>query len=67
LAAAAAAAVWDRKLVATALHATVPRTASPIEPPTCWPTLTRLEFVFKNLFLAERPVVPVTRNGSAVR
>ena len=24
-------------LVATALHATVPSTASPIDPPTCWP------------------------------
>jgi hypothetical protein len=39
----AAEAVWDRKLLATALRATVPRMASPIEPPTCWPTSSRLE------------------------
>src|SRR6201999_1407246 len=31
------------RLVANALHATVPRMASPIEPPTCWPVLSRLE------------------------
>ena len=29
-------------LFATAVHATVP-TASPIEPPTCWPVFSRLE------------------------
>jgi hypothetical protein len=39
----AAAAAWDRRLLATALQATVPRTASPIEPPTCCPTLIRLD------------------------
>src|SRR5580698_9694244 len=39
----AAAAAADRRLVATVLHATVPRTASPIEPPTCWPTLSMLD------------------------
>jgi hypothetical protein len=39
----AAAAAWDRGLLATALHATVPTTASPIDPPTCRPTLTRLD------------------------
>src|SRR5580693_7622221 len=39
----AAAAAWDRWLLATALQATVPTTASPIEPPTCRPTLFRLE------------------------
>ena len=27
-------------LLATALHATVPRIASPIEPPTCWPVFS---------------------------
>ena len=27
-------------LVATALHATVPRIASPIDPPTCWPVFS---------------------------
>ena len=32
-----------RRLLATALQATVPTTASPIEPPTCCPTLTRLD------------------------
>ena len=37
MAAAAAAATCEWTLFATALHATVPRIASPIEPPTCWP------------------------------
>ena len=40
---AVAAAAWERRLLATALQATVPRIASPIAPPTCCPTLTRLE------------------------
>src|SRR5260370_9591622 len=36
----AAAATCEWMLVATALHATVPRIASPIDPPTCWPTFS---------------------------
>src|SRR6476661_1774951 len=39
-AAAAAAAACEWTLFATALHATVPRIASPIEPPTCWPVFS---------------------------
>ena len=29
-------------LLATTVQATVPSTASPIEPPTCWPVLRKL-------------------------
>src|SRR5271166_3630163 len=43
LAAAAAAAACACRLFATALHATVPSTARPSAPPTCWPVLSRLE------------------------
>src|SRR5258708_2798420 len=39
----AAAVFCDRRLLANVLHATVPSTASPIEPPTCWPVLSRLD------------------------
>ena len=38
-----AATVWLLTLLDTALHATVPSSASPIEPPICCPVLTRLE------------------------
>ena len=31
---------WPSASRATALHATVPRIASPIDPPTCWPTFS---------------------------
>src|SRR6185437_5559246 len=40
LAAAVAAATCAWMLLATALHATVPRIASPIDPPTCWPVFS---------------------------
>src|SRR5262249_50782884 len=33
---------WAWMLLATAVQATVPSTASPIEPPTCWPVLRML-------------------------
>lgn len=33
-------ATWEWMLLATALQATVPRMASPIDPPTCWPTFS---------------------------
>jgi hypothetical protein len=39
----AAAAARDRRLLAAVLQATVPRMASPIELPTCCPTLIRLD------------------------
>ena len=42
-AAAASAATWLRALFDTTVQATVPSTASPIAPPTCWPVLSRLE------------------------
>src|SRR6478672_4140282 len=40
LAEAAAAAACEWMLFATALHATVPRMARPIDPPTCWPVFS---------------------------
>src|ERR1700760_5039947 len=40
---AAAAASWVLTLFATAVQATVPSSASPIAPPTCWAVLSRLE------------------------
>jgi hypothetical protein len=42
-AAAAACATWVLTLSATAVQATVPSSASPIAPPTCWAALSRLE------------------------
>ena len=42
-AAAAAWATWCLTLLDTAVQVTVPRAASPIAPPTCWPVLSRLE------------------------
>ena len=36
----AAAAACEWRLVDTALHATVPRMARPIDPPTCWPVFS---------------------------
>src|SRR6201982_2107913 len=39
----AAAATWVLTLFATAVQATVPSSASPIAPPTCWAVLSRLE------------------------
>src|SRR5690242_15557401 len=39
----AACATWVLMLSATAVQATVPSSASPIAPPTCWAVLSRLE------------------------
>ena len=39
----AARAAWLRALSAATVQAAVPRTARPMEPPTCWPVLSRLE------------------------
>lgn len=41
--AAAACATWVLMLSATVVQATVPSSASPIAPPTCWAVLSRLE------------------------
>jgi len=43
LAAAAMDAAELRAVLATTVQATVPSRASPIDPPTCWPTLGRLD------------------------
>src|SRR5690242_19014072 len=40
---AAACATWVLTLFATVVQATVPSSASPIAPPTCWAVLSRLE------------------------
>ena len=46
----AAAVAAERRLLATALHATVPSSASPIDPPTCWPVFSSEDATPASLF-----------------
>ena len=56
----AAAAIWSFTLCATEVQATVPIAATPIEPPTCWPMLSRLDAAPASSFLTCKTTISVS-------